>query len=590
MKRLLYFIPLILTCNLFADTTNSGIPGTINISTSAQDRTRNIGDKINENFRMISATMSTLNSTLSNILSTNIANGTILSEDIANRTILGEDIAANTIEGVSLRSDIVVSSHIVDGQVTGSDLGSGVVFSSNIADGQIRGSDIANEMIVSSHVVQGSLNGTDMSTSTILNITSGTFSGTVTSTTGFVGNGSTLTFNGRSYTWPSADGADDEVLTTNGSGVLTWETDNTSAGGAASVQTYRFVIGTAASQNPTHIGTNQAPFIAVSTSLEALGGGSFLVREGSYTWDAQGVTIPVNVEMVMSPGVSIAFTGHFEAFIVSGTIRGNGVRVELMGGFSNRVFHIKSSAVVEGITIQGGSLNLGGTANPERKRALFFFETGGYNIKVRDVQVRNVQLGGAGSICGVFVGSSPVNLDISNWVIDDFSGNNNAGGAFVFSGGQNVIVRDGRFYGRNQFLYYDGESSGTYFINNTIEPYGAQGYGAITSSDFDAVGNTNNLNFINNRFIGKAPGFAATLFIYLQGAATAQVRGGRIHGNTFHISGSQAIALVDTNVIGMTVTNNVFMSSGSFSDAGTANAYDSNFLSGTNARYPQNSP
>ncbi|HXK40657.1 MAG TPA: hypothetical protein VJ046_00945, partial [Candidatus Paceibacterota bacterium] len=43
------------------------------------------------------------------------------------------------------------------------------------------------------------------------------------------------TFRGVTYTWPAADGAvDNYVLTTNGAGVLTWEQDDTAAGGVNS--------------------------------------------------------------------------------------------------------------------------------------------------------------------------------------------------------------------------------------------------------------------------------------------------------------------------------------------------------------------
>src|SRR3989344_1465656 len=73
------------------------------------------------------------------------------------------------------------------------------------------------------------------SVSSKLGINAGAFINTAFEVGGTASISGTTTLNGVTYTWPSADGAaDNYVLTTNGSGVLTWEQDDTAAGGVNS--------------------------------------------------------------------------------------------------------------------------------------------------------------------------------------------------------------------------------------------------------------------------------------------------------------------------------------------------------------------
>src|SRR3990167_3451115 len=112
--------------------------------------------------------------------------------------------------------------------------------------------DASNDLLISGGLeVNGStafdgfvLFGTGASFSNSLELTSvssklGINAGNNTDTTFEVGGTASIsgatTFKGVTYTWPSSDGAvGGYVLTTNGSGVLTWEQDDTSAGGVNS--------------------------------------------------------------------------------------------------------------------------------------------------------------------------------------------------------------------------------------------------------------------------------------------------------------------------------------------------------------------
>jgi len=92
-----------------------------------------------------------------------------------------------------------------------------------------------------------------------------TFRGVVTTTSGFVGSASSMTFNGQRYTFPPDDGTSGQVLETDGSGVLTWAADDTGGGGATvspSTKTYTF-----SSSGDVFLATNSFSPLGLSDSV-----------------------------------------------------------------------------------------------------------------------------------------------------------------------------------------------------------------------------------------------------------------------------------------------------------------------------------
>lgn len=116
----------------------------------------------------------------------------------------------------------------------------------------IYGLDVGNTLrataIIGTSTAQ--LNSANIGTSTIGQLNAGSI--VATSTLEVRGN---TTFNGVTYTWPTAQGAADDVLTNNGTGVLSW-----GAGGGGGAATFNMVAGTA---------LNAGDFGAVATTTYA---------------------------------------------------------------------------------------------------------------------------------------------------------------------------------------------------------------------------------------------------------------------------------------------------------------------------------
>lgn len=112
MKKLLYLLPFLILGNVWADTTTSGSVGFIKITTGSIDRQRHPGDKTNENWDIAAATF-TNNINRLNALDTSTGL-------LANKTW-----------------PIVVSSNILDGQVTGNDIAPSITIGTIIGTGPI---------------------------------------------------------------------------------------------------------------------------------------------------------------------------------------------------------------------------------------------------------------------------------------------------------------------------------------------------------------------------------------------------------------------------------------------------------------------
>jgi len=207
-EKIFYSITLILLggCNLYADSTHSGTPGLINISTGVNDRQRFYGDKINENFKMIGSTINTAFTRLNNLdASTAAINArftNVASTDIINGTIRGEDISVGAITAThTVATDFLFNT-------------AGILRSSHMGVNFLQ----------------------EFSTGTVYNVNSSTVNvSSITASRARVTSGD-LSINGQNYTWPSGGQAASEFLQTDGSGVLSWAT----AGGGGGVNTSTF--------------------------------------------------------------------------------------------------------------------------------------------------------------------------------------------------------------------------------------------------------------------------------------------------------------------------------------------------------------
>ena len=115
---------------------------------------------------------------------------------------------------------------------------SGSVDSTALTDGGIIGFDWVDAEIADALTISGgTINNTPIGASSASTAVFTTATSTTLNVTGVTTLGSTTTLNGVTYTWPSADGSNSQVLTTNGSGVLSWAAGG--GGGSGSVTTLK---------------------------------------------------------------------------------------------------------------------------------------------------------------------------------------------------------------------------------------------------------------------------------------------------------------------------------------------------------------
>lgn len=165
---------------------------------------------------------------------------------------------ARTINGTSFNGTADITVTAAAGTLTGSTLASGVTASSLTSVGTLTSGSIgsgftaiANSALANSSVtVNGTaiaLGASETVTAAAGTLTGNTLaSGVTASSLTSVGTLSTLAvsgttaLNGQTYTWPSGSGSNGQVLTTNGSGTLSW---TTVSGGGGGTTTYSLTAG-----------------------------------------------------------------------------------------------------------------------------------------------------------------------------------------------------------------------------------------------------------------------------------------------------------------------------------------------------------
>ena len=181
---------------------------------------------------------------------TDLNDGIVTAAKIADGTIVAAEIAADAIDGTKLADNAVDSEHYTDGSIDAAHLSANSVDSDSYVDGSIDAAHMSVNSIDSDQYVDGSIDLAHMSVNSIDSdqYVDGSIDNIHTNFqpgTTFKGDGSSasgkIVFNceqnshavsiqapahsaGATYTLtlPTSDGAANEVLQTNGSGVLTW--------------------------------------------------------------------------------------------------------------------------------------------------------------------------------------------------------------------------------------------------------------------------------------------------------------------------------------------------------------------------------
>ena len=227
---------------------------------------------------------------------------------------------------------------------------------------------------------------------------SATVRGVVTTTSGYVGSASSMTFNGQRYTFPPDDGSSGQVLETDGSGVLTWAADDTGGSGTA-VRTYRVVIGTTSTFNADIVGVTQQAFSAAVSTLGGFpnGKGTIFVQGAGTIYNfSSTVDIPKNVTVL---------------FEDSATVKSAGTPVfNIRGRLVNPTFDFSGFASGGWVTFSSGSEIIGG-----KVRAIMDND-GGSPIVFQVLNASNVVIDGLELtyLTGVGTANSGVFFDIQN--------------------------------------------------------------------------------------------------------------------------------------------------------------------------------
>lgn len=395
-----------------------------------------------------------------------------------------------------------------------------------------------------------------------LKVSSFTSIGVISSSSGFSGGGSTFTSvsisslqtRGVNYNFPPADGAADDVLKTAGNGQLSWGT------AGAAVKLSRLVVGTAAAQNVDIVSSNWEGLAAAVSSINALGGGTFYVREGTYTWSSSNFgTVVISSQVHVIADSNAVFTrksGPHHALTIFGKWTGGTFEADALGTANTCFMLLNGAGILENFTFSGMS----GNSNA----AFQVIGVTGTAVLIRNGEFRDNALapGGGGSPRFIFaaIGSS---YKISGC---RFFRNTNGTAAIMNQSTNAVLISDNQIYD-NTFItgdilidrssgslitgnYFNNSllntASGIYFTPVAADMTMAQYVGTVVSGNVFAnctnciyVNSSNtdrmaaNLNFLNNVFFRPL-----TSSINLDRATTGTIEDSFIHGNVVASTGT----------------------------------------------------
>ena len=161
---------------------------------------------------------------------TDLNDGIVTAAKIADGTIVAAEIAADAIDGTKLADNAVDSEHYTDGSIDAAHLSANSVDSDSYVDGSIDAAHMSVNSIDSDQYVDGSIDnihtnfqpgttfkgdGSSASGKIVFNCEQNSHAVSIQAPAHSAGATYTLTL-------PTSDGAANEVLQTNGSGVLTW--------------------------------------------------------------------------------------------------------------------------------------------------------------------------------------------------------------------------------------------------------------------------------------------------------------------------------------------------------------------------------
>lgn len=341
------------------------------------------------------------------------------------------------------------------------------------------------------------------------------------------------------------------------------------ASGASSIRPFTFVIGTAASQSVDYIGSDEKVFVAVSTTLESMGGGTFMVREGSYTFTA-GSTIPWNVTAIgmgRATKIAIGGSGDFNAFVVSGTL--SSMEFIIPNDYDANFVILKSSSRVLNTYASSGALS-NDTQYPGP--SVYLFDTQGIDMILDYATITDVNNLGTGTGTSLFSSSNSTSMTIDHWRVTNCFKSNTAPPVFNPIGGTWRIT-NGYFKGKGRLMVLDGASSGTLFGFNQIDMLGSPNFGTIAGIDAFGIGQQNNMNWIFNTFNDIDRN--GQNIVQLQAGTDGQIRSGFFGYNTF--LGMTEAFDITSETYGIVVHGNVLPSSSSVTEAGSNIIFRDNF-------------
>lgn len=251
------------------------------------------------------------------------------------------------------------------------------IVSSNIVNGTITGDDVAStaSIVVTSLTVRGSITSTDTIAGKEFRFPDGTTQNTLAITSA----ASSVNAFHLAPTTVTAGQYTNANISIDADGRVVQAANGTVGGGGGSgSRALALTISPAVGMGADFVGTDQTPFDQAISSLTP-GGGIIVVRgSGTYSITSQVSVIPWNVTLLCEPGSLITNSGNIMVFVNSGTV--DGCTFIPAGEITGQFMTLNDSSTVKNVVVKNAVMGSGGAVfKASSMRNIFFDRVQAYN-------------------------------------------------------------------------------------------------------------------------------------------------------------------------------------------------------------------